>query len=42
MLVLTRLESDKTIETMIPFVNAYIDSVDLQAKTIRVDWGTDY
>ena len=41
-LVLTRLESDKTIETMIPFVNAYIDSVDLQAKTIRVDWGTDY
>jgi 16S rRNA processing protein RimM len=41
-LVLTRLESGKTIETMIPFVNAYIDSVDLQEKHIRVDWGFDY
>ena len=32
----------KTIETMIPFVSAYVDSVDLDAKTIRVDWGADY
>ena len=41
-LVLTRLESGKLIETMIPFVSAYIDSVDLKEKNIRVDWGVDY
>ena len=41
-LVLTRLENGKLIETMIPFVSAYIDSVDLKEKNIRVDWGVDY
>jgi 16S rRNA processing protein RimM len=29
-------------ERLIPFVAAYIDSVDLDAKLIRVDWGLDY
>jgi len=29
-------------ERLIPFVAAYIDSVDLDTKTIRVDWGLDY
>jgi 16S rRNA processing protein RimM len=29
-------------ERLIPFVAAYIDSVDLAAGVIRVDWGLDY
>jgi 16S rRNA processing protein RimM len=29
-------------ERMIPFVAAYIDSVDLQARRIVADWGLDY
>jgi 16S rRNA processing protein RimM len=29
-------------ERLIPFVAAYIDSVDLDAKLIHVDWGIDY
>jgi 16S rRNA processing protein RimM len=29
-------------ERLIPFVAAYIDGVDLQARQIRVDWGLDY
>lgn len=29
-------------ERMIPFVDAYIDQVDLPAKTIRADWQPDY
>jgi len=29
-------------ERLIPFVDAYIDGVDLAAKTIRVDWQADY
>ena len=29
-------------ERLIPFVAAYIDDVDLAARRIRVDWGTDY
>lgn len=29
-------------ERLIPFVAAYIDSVDLAAKQIRVDWGLNY
>ena len=29
-------------ERLIPFVAAYIDSVDLDAKLIHVDWGQDY
>jgi 16S rRNA processing protein RimM len=29
-------------ERLIPFVAAYIDDVDLDARRIRVDWGLDY
>lgn len=33
---------DKTAERMIPFVAAYIDDVDLQARRITADWQPDY
>ena len=29
-------------ERLIPFVNAYVDEVDLAGRLIRVDWGLDY
>jgi 16S rRNA processing protein RimM len=29
-------------ERLIPFVAAYVDQVDLQARTITVDWGLDF
>jgi 16S rRNA processing protein RimM len=29
-------------ERLVPFVAAYVDTVDLAARTIRVDWGRDY
>ena len=29
-------------ERLIPFVDAYVDRVDLAARTIVVDWGLDY
>ena len=29
-------------ERLIPFVDAYIDSVDLRARRIVADWGLDY
>jgi 16S rRNA processing protein RimM len=29
-------------ERLIPFVDAYVDSVDLEARRIVVDWGADY
>ena len=29
-------------ERLIPFVASYIDTVDLEAKLIKVDWGIDY
>lgn len=29
-------------ECLIPFVSAYVDSVDLSARRITVDWGLDY
>ncbi len=29
-------------EKLIPFVSAYVDSVDLSARRIVVDWGSDY
>ncbi|MEZ5701393.1 MAG: ribosome maturation factor RimM [Burkholderiaceae bacterium] len=32
----------RTQERMIPFVDAYVDKVDQQAKLITVDWGLDY
>lgn len=33
---------DEAAETLVPFVGAYVDSVDLVAKLIVVDWGLDY
>jgi 16S rRNA processing protein RimM len=33
---------EKPLERMIPFVAAYVDDVDLQAKRIAVDWQADY
>jgi len=30
------------VEVLIPFVSAYVDSVDLTARRIVVDWGLDY
>lgn len=41
-LVLSQALEGKTIERMIPFVDAYIDSVDLPGKTIVADWQLDY
>ena len=34
--------SSKTEERMIPFVSAYVDSVDTAGKLITVDWQPDY
>ena len=42
MLVRSQALEGKTIERMIPFVDAYIDSVDLPGKTIVADWQLDY
>lgn len=45
LLVLSQANPDpegKAIERMIPFVNAYIDQVDLPAGQILVDWQADY
>ncbi|NBQ90307.1 MAG: ribosome maturation factor RimM [Betaproteobacteria bacterium] len=33
--------SGKSVERLVPFVDAYVDSVDLQAKRIEVDWDLD-
>ncbi|QTD47062.1 ribosome maturation factor RimM [Ottowia testudinis] len=41
-LVLRHEEGGKARERMIPFVDAYIDSVDLDAKRITADWQLDY
>lgn len=44
-LVLSQVNPDpegKPIERMIPFVNAYIDQVDVSARQILVDWQADY
>jgi 16S rRNA processing protein RimM len=32
----------KPAERMVPFVSAYVDAVDLQARRITVDWQPDY
>ena len=34
--------SSKADERMIPFVSAYVDSVDIAGKLITVDWQPDY
>lgn len=35
-------EGEAGDETLIPFVSAYVDSVDLAGQRIVVDWGTDF
>jgi 16S rRNA processing protein RimM len=41
-LVVEYLEGDRPAERMIPFVSAYVDSVDLAGRRIVVDWQPDY
>ncbi|MDO5624570.1 MAG: ribosome maturation factor RimM [Pseudomonadota bacterium] len=41
-LVMTHEDSGKPEERMVPFVDAYVDDVDLQARRITVDWQKDY
>jgi 16S rRNA processing protein RimM len=41
-LVLEFDDGGKPGERMVPFVNAYVDKVDLQARRIDVDWQPDY
>jgi len=41
-LVLAYTEEGKEKERMIPFVSAYIDSVDLAGRRITADWQPDY
>jgi 16S rRNA processing protein RimM len=41
-LVLEYEENGKVQERMLPFVSAYIDQVDLQARRIVADWQADY
>jgi len=41
-LVLEYEENGKALERMIPFVSAFIDSVDLPGRRILVDWQPDY
>jgi 16S rRNA processing protein RimM len=41
-LVLELQVDGKPVERMIPFVAAYVDDVDLNARLIRVDWLSDY
>ncbi|MFO1306703.1 MAG: ribosome maturation factor RimM [Burkholderiales bacterium] len=37
-----RVEHDEGAPRLIPFVEAYVDAVDLEARRIDVDWGKDY
>jgi 16S rRNA processing protein RimM len=37
-----RVQSAGADERLIPFVDAYVDTVDLSARRIVVDWGLDY
>ncbi|WP_036596299.1 ribosome maturation factor RimM [Ottowia thiooxydans] len=41
-LVLSFVDAGKPQERMIPFVDAYVDSVDLPGRLITVDWQLDY
>lgn len=41
-LVLEYEADGKKLERMLPFVNAYVDKVDLAARRIDVDWQPDY
>lgn len=37
-----RADGEAGTETLIPFVSAYVDSVDVAGRRIVVDWGTDF
>ncbi len=41
-LMLHAEEAGKKVERMIPFVSAFVDKVDIQARCITVDWQPDY
>lgn len=41
-LVIEYMQEGKLMERMIPFVSAYVDSVDLPGRRITVDWQSDY
>ncbi len=41
-LVLNYQEGDQTLERLIPFVNQFVDQVDLPSRRITVDWQPDY
>jgi 16S rRNA processing protein RimM len=41
-LVAERDVEGKPVETLIPFVDAYVDSVSLEGRRITVDWQLDY
>ncbi|MBS7808007.1 ribosome maturation factor RimM [Variovorax sp. PCZ-1] len=41
-IVAEREVEGKAVETLIPFVDAYVDTVSLQDKRITVDWQLDY
>ncbi len=41
-LVIEYMQEGKPMERMIPFVSAYVDSVDLPGRRITVDWQSDY
>jgi 16S rRNA processing protein RimM len=41
-IVAERTQEGKPLETLIPFVDAYVDSVSLEARRITVDWQLDY
>ncbi|MFM7330919.1 MAG: ribosome maturation factor RimM [Brachymonas sp.] len=41
-IVAEREQEGKALETLIPFVDAYVDTVSLEDKKITVDWQLDY
>jgi 16S rRNA processing protein RimM len=41
-IVAERMADGKALETLIPFVDAYVDAVSLEDKRITVDWQLDY
>lgn len=42
LVVSAEVEGDKPVERMIPFVDAYVKTVDLAGRRIVVDWQADY
>lgn len=41
-LVLHQQQGDQTVERLIPFVDAFVDTVDIAGKQLVVDWQPDY